>query len=246
TVTLDEIKDFFFRFYAPNNATLVVAGPVKTKEIEILAQKWFGPISAREVRRPAYAVEPPQTDIRYEVLENQRVPFAAVYKAYLIPRRGTDEYIVADFLTDLLANGKSSILYQRLVKEKKIASSINAFTWGASSDPGMLSIDARLTEGTSIEQYETALQQCIDELTSISSEAIQRMKQKLEASVIFQRTNLMNIALEIAMADHIGSVNWVNDSLPKLLSLDTQTVRDAAAKYLSPVNCATLCYLPQS
>ena len=88
----------------------------------------------------------------------REVPFASVYKMYHIPARTEQGYYVADILTDILSSGKAGHLFQRMVKETEVASSVRAFSWGA-FDPGIISIDfgCNPTKGISISSYKEPL-----------------------------------------------------------------------------------------
>jgi len=242
--TLEDVKNFFYGYYAPNNATLIVAGDVTPEKVLALAKKWFGPIPKRNRITQEIPVEPPQTSARTLTLE-RKVPFPAIYKMYHIPAYGTRDYCIADLLTDLLANGKSSKLFQHMVINTQVASNINAFTW-AMHHPGILSIDGRIAEGKSIEEYEAELQKTIDSIQDLSEAALQRLKNKLEATFVLQQTTLLNKAITMALYDSIGNIELINELPAIYQSITLEEVKEGARKYLSPNNCSTLYYMPES
>ena len=111
--TMEDVKDFFFAHYVPNNAVLVVAGKVTLDHVKQLSEKWFGPIPAgkRTVRKlPA---EPRQYKKRFLEVE-AKVPANALYKTYHMPGRFHPDYYAVDLLSDVLSRGQSSRLYQQL------------------------------------------------------------------------------------------------------------------------------------
>lgn len=116
--TLDEVKNFFYRFYAPNNAILAVTGHISFEETVRLAEKWFGPIPSRNIPKRELPAEKPQTAIRRRSVE-RKVPVDALYMAFHMCNRFHAEYHVFDIITDLLSNGRSSRFIQTLVQEKK-------------------------------------------------------------------------------------------------------------------------------
>ena len=241
--TLEDVKDFFFGFYAPNNATLVVAGGTSFEDALRLTEKWFGNIPRRDLKTHPLPQEAEQTEARSQIVHRD-VPFASVYKMYHIPARTAPDYYAADILTDILSSGRASLLYQSLVKEKEIASSVRAFSWGM-FDPGMISIDATLNAGKSVQEYEDALEEVLEKLGRTTEEELQRVKNMIESHGVMEKTTLMNIALSLGTADVMGDVELVNSSLHKFLSLSLDEVLEAKRKWVTPTNCSTLYYLPE-
>ena len=242
--TLADVEAFFYGFYAPNNATLVVAGDVSLAQVQDLAQKWFGDIPRRELKKRPLPVEPPQTQARYETVHGP-VPYPAVYKMYHIPSHRDREYYIADLLTDLLSNGQSSLLHQELVRKTQLSPNASAFSWGL-HDPGILSIDATLAPGKTPEAYEAALQDVLEQLLTVDEAALNRIKGKLEATFILQKTTILNKAIGLAMSDALGDANLINTTPEMYRAISLEEVHAAARTYLAPENSSTLYYLPQA
>ena len=112
-VEMQSAKDFFFKYYRPNNAVLVVAGAVETDEVKKLAEKWFGQIPAGEKFDRNIPKEPVQTEERLQEVKAD-VPVNAIYKAYKMCARKDPEYYASDLLRDILSTGDSSRLYQAI------------------------------------------------------------------------------------------------------------------------------------
>lgn len=241
--TLDDVRDFFYGYYAPNNATLVVAGDVQLEQVKSLAKKWFGGIPARKLSKHELPVEPPQKGARQMEMTGN-VPMPAVYKMYHVPAYTDKRYYLTDIITDLLSNGTSSILFQHMVKNKEVSPSVSAFSWGL-HDPGVVSIDGRVADGKSIDSYEAVLQESIDQLQSLTEADLDRIKSKLEATFIMQKTNMLNKAMAIAMADSIGDANLINTTPEIYQGITLDEVKEAASTFLAPENCSTLYYLPK-
>jgi predicted Zn-dependent peptidase len=241
---LEHVKDFFYGFYAPNNATLVVAGDITLEEAKRLSEKWFGPIPRRELRKRPLPQEPAQTEARSATVHRD-VPLPAIFKMYHIAGRGEAAYYPADFLTDVLSFGKASHLYQVMVKERQVASGIRAFSWGA-HDPGVISIDGTVARGRTVEEYESALQEVLEELQQLADSEVSRVKAAIEMHYVLEQTQLLNRAMQLAIADSLGDITTVNTSLAQYLALQTAELRSAAARILHPSNCSTLYYLPQA
>lgn len=240
--TLDYVKDFFYGYYAPNNATMVVAGDVEVQEVIALAEKWFGEIPRRTLKKHDIPAEPKQTSARY-MTHTADVPFIGVYKMFHIPAHKEREYYIADILTDILSSGKSGKLYQSLVINQQICTQAGAFVWGM-LDPGALSINAQLAEGQTIEAYETALRAELDALQMLEEEDLQRIKNKLQAMFVMEKTRLLSKAMALAMCDNIGDTELINRTPDIYASITLAEVKDAAARFLATENSSTLYYMP--
>jgi predicted Zn-dependent peptidase len=114
---LADVKNFFFKYYRPNNAILVVAGNVKTDDVKKLAEKWFGTLEAGEKFERNIPQEPKQTAAR-QLTVKENVPLDALYKTWHMPGRNDAGYHAADVISEILGGGASSRLFQSLVKEK--------------------------------------------------------------------------------------------------------------------------------
>ena len=152
---LEDVKNFFAHHYAPNNAILTVAGNVTTEEIKLLAEKWFAPIEKRNISPRNLPKETKQKEPRTLKVERD-VPFDAIYKAFHMSSKLDNEYYVTDLISDILSNGKSSRLYQSLVKEKKLFSEINAYITG-DIDEGLFIVSGKLIDGIEMHKAENAI-----------------------------------------------------------------------------------------
>jgi len=242
--TLDHVKDFFYGYYAPNNATLVVAGHVTKDQVKRLAEKWFGPIPRRELKHRPLPVEPAQTAPRQRTVHRE-VPFPAVYKMFHIPAKTDKRYFAADMVTDILSAGKAGHLYQHMVKDRQVASSVRAFSWGA-HDPGMISIDGTLARGKTIEEYESALREVVEGLFEVQESEVQRIKNAIESQFIMERNTLLNKAMFLAICDVLDDPESVNTAVNEYLAVTRDEIINAAKTYLHPNNCSTLYYLPEA
>lgn len=242
SATLDDVKDFFYGYYAPNNATMVVAGNVTLAQVQALAQKWFGEIPRRELLHQPLPAEPVQRQARTQTVHRD-VPFPSVYKMYHIPAKDDPAYFAVDMASDILSSGKAGHLYQHMVKDRQVASSVRAFSWGA-HDPGALSIDGTVAKGKTVEEYEEALAEVMEGLLKVSDEEVQRIKNSIESQYVMDRVTLLSKAMNLAMCDALGDTELANTSLSQYLSLTRADIIAATEKYLRPDNCSTLYYLP--
>ncbi|HLT74916.1 MAG TPA: pitrilysin family protein, partial [Ohtaekwangia sp.] len=174
--TMDDVKQFFFRHYVPNNAILVVAGNVTVEHVRALCEKWFAPIPPGEQRRRVLPAEGRQTEKRILEVE-ARVPANGFYKAWHMPGRFHADYYASDLLSDILSRGQSSRLYQKLVKEKEIFTTISSFVMG-SVDPGLLVVSGRVKPGIAIEDADRMVTDVLDDVlqNGVSEEELRKVK----------------------------------------------------------------------
>lgn len=240
--TLEDVRRFFFKFYLPNNAIMVVAGNVTFEQVKELSEKWFGPIPAGEKYLRKLPAEPRQIEARLEVAEGD-VPLDAIYKAYHMPGRTDVRYYTADLLSDILGRGKSSLFYDRLVMEQKLFSDISAYVTG-SLDPGLLVISGKLRPGTTHEQAEEAIAAIVEEVQEkgVSKEELAKVKNQAEASLVFSEVDLLNRAMNLAFGALMGDPDLVNKEGDLIQAVTAEGIQAMARKILLPSNCSTLHY----
>ncbi|MFN8310759.1 MAG: pitrilysin family protein [Chitinophagales bacterium] len=242
--TMTDVKSFFKKYYAPNNAILVVAGGVQLEEVKKLAVKWFGPIPAGENFERNYPKEPAQSEARFLELKAD-VPVPALYKAYKMCARNHPDYYACDLLRDLLSTGDSSRLYQQLVKEKKLFSSISAYLT-ETIDDGLFVIEGKVSEGISMQDADHAIQQCAEALSgTITEKELEKVKNKMEAYLTFGETNVLNRAMNLAYFEMLGNAASINEELPKILGVSLHDLQRVSTTLFRKENCSTIHYLPQ-
>lgn len=240
--TLEDVKSFFYRFYRPNNAILVVAGQVEADEVRRLAEKWFGDIPAGETYTRQLPAEPAQSDKREEQVEAD-VPVPALYKAFHIPGRLDSDYHAADLLSDVLGRSRSSRLYTRLVKENPLFSSIGAYVTG-SIDPGLLIIQGKLNENVSLEEADQAVSRVIEEVQAgqVEGDELRKVKNQAESTLVFAEMELLNRAMNLAYSTLLGNPNFINEESQKIQAVTTDDIQRLSQELLAPEKSSTLFY----
>lgn len=244
--TLEDVKSFFYSHYLPNNAILVVAGNVETDKVKKLAEKWFGPIPAGKIAPRSYLSEPIQTTER-KIVETRNVPVNLLHKAYHMGGRMDASYHATDLLAEILGDGKSSRLYQSLVKEQKLFSTLSCYHWG-SVDPGLLSIAGRVQENINVEDAEKALQIEIAKIQQegVTEKELQKVINRTESIIVFEDLSLMNRANNLAYYELLGDPELMNQEMNKYREVTRQDIQAASHSVLSEQNCTTLYYLAQN
>lgn len=240
--TLEEVKDFFYSFYAPNNAILAVCGNITFEETKRLAAKWFGDIPARDIKPRELPQEEPQTE-EHRVTVFRDVPVDTLYMAFHICGRRDSSYHTFDIMSDILCNGRSSRLIQRLVIEKKIFSSIDAYISG-SIDSGLFHITGKPCDGVSLEEAEKAVWEELEDLKNhpVEELELEKVKNRYESEQIFSNINYLNVATNLAFFELIGKAEDINDEVRKYRSVSSEQITEMARKCFINTNSNILYY----
>ena len=241
--SVEDVREFFFKYYCPDNAVLVVAGNVKAENIFTLAEKWFGEITRKMEKRSPYPVEPEQTEYR-ELTVERDIPYDSVYRAYHMCSRLEPEFYAVDLLSDVMSRGRSSRLYNSLVKEKKLFTEVNAYPT-SDFDRGLFVVEGKLVKGISMKEAEEGLDAVIHFLCNetVSTDELEKVKNKVESTIEFSEMDLSGRALNLAIAAYMGDVNLINTELILYRKVTKEDIQTQAKKLFRKTNCSTLYYL---
>lgn len=242
--SIDDVRAFYKNWYTPNNAVLCIAGNVRTDDALQLAEKWFGAIPAGPSITHNLPPEPPQTEHHQKVLL-AKVPVPAVFLTFRTPARLHPDFYSVDLLTDVLAQGPSSRLYRRLLKERQVFSQIDAYVTG-NIDPGLLVIEGRPAENVS---PEAALKAIWEELELLKKEVIddrelKKIQHRFESTVVFSETSVLNKAQNLAFYELLDRAELMNEEVGIYLNVTPDDLHRVANSLFREDNSATLIYVP--
>ncbi len=239
---LQDVKDFFYRYYLPNNAILVFAGDVEEEKIFALAEHYFGAIPSGEIKRQKYSFESPQSEYR-DLNSDLKVPVKSFYQVYHMPARNHKDYYAVDLLSDVLARGTSSRLYQKLVKENPLFAELSTYIMG-SVDPGLFVVHAMLSDNVDIDEAKAALQKEMDELlqNGILENELKKVVHKSETSLVYSEMNVLNKAQNLAFFEMLEDASLVNTQQEKYNEVTSAEVLRVAKEILRNENCTCLNY----
>ena len=242
-INIDQVKDFFFSHYAPNNAIMSLTGNIGFDLAYKLSERWFGPIAKREVKSRNLPVEPEQTEERVITIEKE-VPSTALYKVWHIGPRTSEDFYTLDLITDILAGGESGRLQTKLVRGKKLFSEINAYLT-ADIDPGLIIVQGKLMKGVSIKQAEDSINELILDLREENEieDEMEKVKNKFESSTVFSNTSILNKAANLAYFELLGNPELINNEVKKYGNVSHGMVKEALDRYFTPQNCSTINYI---
>ncbi|MCD8260194.1 MAG: insulinase family protein [Bacteroides sp.] len=241
--TLEEVRDFFFTYYTPDNVILSVTGNIPFEKVLELAEKWFGPIPRRHVPVRDLPQEPPQTEERRLTVE-RNVPLDSLYMVFHMASRKDPDYYAFDIISDLLSNGRSSRFNRHLVQEKKLFTSIDAYISGT-IEPGLFQIAGRPAPGVSMEEAEAAVRAELHELCTraVAEEELEKVKNKFESTHIFGNINYLHIATALAYHELLGKAENIDQEVERYRSITPERLQEVACRTFVAENSSVLYYL---
>ncbi|MDI9338786.1 MAG: pitrilysin family protein, partial [Alphaproteobacteria bacterium] len=177
--TLAEVKDFYFKYYRPNNAIISIVGNVKLDQIKALAEKWYSqiPNSVIEYNIP---VELEQLESKKTIVKSN-VPQDLIMLAWKTVSRLSSQFYTLDLVSDILGSGQSSRVYQSLIKDQKLFSSAQCFHLGH-IDPSLIVISGKLLKGVNMETAESAILDIVNQIKiePVEQKEITKIANKIE------------------------------------------------------------------
>jgi zinc protease len=242
---IEDVKAFFKKHYNPQNAIMVVGGDVKTEEVKLMAEKWFGTIPAGDKYVRNLPQEQPQNEERRETV-TAKVPLNDVYIAFQMEGRLDNSYYAVELMSDILSRGNSSRLYRSLVKDKQLFSEVHAYITG-SLDKGMFVLEGKPLEGVSIEKAEQALWQEAERLKTeeVPADELTKVKNKTESTMVFSEMSLLDKAMNLAFYELMGDADDYNHESEKFLAVTAAQIKEQANTIFRKENSSTLVYLAQ-
>lgn len=238
---VSDAQDWYKRWYAPNNAVLVVVGDVDPESVLALAKKYYGRFSAGKVpslseRKPQ--IEPPQTGIKRLVVKAPaKLPHLIMgYKAPVLkdPQNDWEPYALT-ILAEILDGNAAARLNKALVRETRIAISADAGYSAIERGPGTFYIDGTPSEGRTVDELEQSIRAEIDKIiqSGITQEELTRVKAQVVASRTYQLDSTFAQAMQIGRLESIGLSHRDADIiLEQLQAVTAEQVRNVAEKYL--------------
>jgi zinc protease len=238
---------FYRRFYAPNNATLLIAGDVELDEVRPLAERTFGRIAPQPAipARRMRPQEPVPAALRTVTLSDPRVEQTGLRRYYLVPSATTaakGESPALDVLAQLMGNGSNSYLYRALVVDKPLAVSASASYQGTAVDDTQFTISVSPKPGVDFAAVEQTIDAVIAEVAQNAVRAgdLERVKTQLIAEAIYAQDNQATLARWYGAAITTGlSIDDVRAWPDRIRSVTAEQVRAAAQKWLDKKRSVT-------
>jgi zinc protease len=245
---LDEAHEFFRRYYHPANASLALAGDIDPDRALALARAYFEEIPPGDTVNPVRADASLDRDIRIQL--EDRVELPRLYLAWLSPAMFREGDADLDLAADILANGKTSRLYRRLIFEERIATDVSALQ-NSREMGGYLQITATAAPGHTLGELERAILEEVSALGSDgpSDDEIERGRVQAEAQFMFR---LQTVGGFGGKSDQLNAYNvflkdpsYFERDLGRYFAVTCQSLRDAVRRHLDPARRVTLSIVPR-
>jgi zinc protease len=242
----DDVVNFFRRYYVPNNATLAIVGDIDSAAARRLAEKWFADVPAGPPP-PAQVVQPPVLNENRRIMLEDRVQLPRLYMTWLSTGAYQDGDAELTALARLLAGGKNSRLYTRLVYELQIADDVSAFQSGGRLG-GEFQISATARSGHTLAELERVILEEIEKVKQQNPEAreLQRIVNQNEVAFL-ERLELVSAKADQLNAYYFytGTPDYFNQDLERFRRLTPGDLSAAARSYLDPNRRITLSVVPR-
>lgn len=244
--TVEDVSDFFRTYYAPNNAVIALVGDLDTKATLAKVEKYFGNIARQPNPKQVDLAEPEMKGVRRETMTDGLARVAQLRMGFKIPSATTADAPSLQALAQILGGGESSRLYQTLVKDKQLCSSIGAGS-GARMGPGMLTITCSVSPGKNIQEAEALISEEVAKLHSavVTNEELKRVKTSARRNAVSIRESALSRAMQMANdAVMYNDPNRINTMADKLTAVTPADVQRVAKAYLRQDNEIVMHTLP--
>ncbi|HQV77249.1 MAG TPA: pitrilysin family protein [Chitinophagales bacterium] len=240
--TLEDVQAFYNTYYQPKNAILVIAGNIEKNNALQLCEKYFTSTKNSDCIHHTFT-EPIQTTATQKTIQEE-VPLNAIYIAFKMCDRLHPDYYVADITSDILANGTSSRLHQRLVKEAKAFVDMDAYIT-ASNDIGMFVFEGKVSEGYDVYHAEQLVWKEIEQIKQdlVPEKELQKCKNKVLTYQNFSESSLLNRAISLAYYELLGNANLINEEEQHYEAIQTTDIQRFAKATFDKEKSNTLYYL---
>lgn len=238
---IQDLKRWYGKWYAPNNATLVVAGDVNSQQVFALAEKYFGAIETSEIDGPKPRIEPKQLgERRIEVEAPAELPFLVMgYKAPVLKTAANDEQwkpYALEVLAGVLDGGDSARLARELVRGRQIAASAGAGYDLYARLKNLLTLQGTPAPGHSVGELEKALREQIKRLREqpVAPDELERIKAQVAASKVFEQDSVFYQAMQIGLLETVGLDRTLADEyLDRIRAVTAEQVQQVAREFLN-------------
>ena len=247
--SLDDVREFFRTYYAPNNATLAVVGDVEPKRVREWVERYFGGIPANPSIPPLGDLSLPPTlggEVRETVTD--RVPLPRVYFGFRAPVFGDPRLDALDIASQILAGGKGSRMHRRLVRDERLAQDVALFALGFVGGASMAAGWATVRPGVEIARVEATFEEEAERLgrEPVSADELARAMALVETDELGALQRVEERADRLAMyATLFDDPDLINRQLARYQAVTAEAIREVAADVFRPDNRVVLTYLPE-
>lgn len=246
SISVADLKDYYKKYYSPNNALLVASGDVETSEVRELAEKYYSDIEKQQLGSVDYQFPKQESEIVEKVYLETRVPYALML--YKVPPGDHKDIISLDIFLDILANQQNSRLKDRLQKEESLILSTGAFLYQLRV-PSFALVYFIPSDGNLVDKAQTAYEEVIDEIfkEGITEDEFEIVKKQYQKSLIFSQKDINQTASSAALNElRFGRAELLKEKINILNNLSREDIIETAQKYFRKSNRTRGYILPKS
>jgi zinc protease len=245
-ITVEKATEFYKTYYSPNNAVLVIAGDFDPASVKKLVQKYYGELKSAKLPARPFQAEPVQTAVRSQTVEKdvQTMQFAMAYQT---PKAGTDESYALDLLANVLGNGQSSRLHQRLVYKEQVATSAATYNMTLQNS-GLFQVYVSLKPGANFQQaHKAVLAEMWRPRNLLIPEAeLQKAKNQVMKSYVDSLKTIHGKAEALALNEILfGDYEHLFRDLGRYNKITAEQVRKVALRFLQPDHATLVVLKPK-
>jgi zinc protease len=238
SLTVDQVRAWYRRWYVPNNAIVVVVGDIKPEAVRILAEKHFGSIPARDITTLPPRHEPPHNGLR-RVTVRAPAEVPAVMLGYQVPVLKTvkdpAEAYALEVLAGILDSGNSARLPRELVRGSRVAASASAAYDLYARLDSLFVVEGIPGQGHGIESLEQALREQLGRLreAAVTAAELERVKAQVVAENVYKKDSMFAQAMELGMLESVG-LGWqqAETYVERVRAVTPEQIQQVAQKYL--------------
>lgn len=245
--TLEDVRNFYEKWYGPNNATMVIAGDIKPKDVKKIVKKYFGEIKkGPEITNPEpWHVKLAKTKKVYHEDNFARSP--RVTMAFPTVNQLDDDAPALELLAQLLGDGKKAPLYKVIVEERKLAPNVSSFN-RSQEIAGAFNISSTAFPNTNLTEVEKAIFDAFEkfEIEKFKAEDLKRLKAKYETSFYSGISSILNKSFQLGLYnEYYGSPDYISRDLQRVLDVTQEDINRVYLKYIKDQNYVLSSFVPK-
>jgi len=248
SATLDDVRDFYEKFYIPSNATLVIAGDIDVAETKKKVERWFGEIKAGEKMT---AIKPQPVELKHDIKLFHLDNFAKLPELRLtfptIEQYHPDAYAL-DALGTMLSEGKNAALYKTIVDQKKLAPSVSAYN-RSEEVAGTFTIRIRANAGIKLDDIYQSIEASLTEFekSGFSDNQLTQYKAERETSFYYNIESVLDKALQMGIYnEYAGSPDFLKQDIANITSVTREDILRVYNKYIKNKPAVITSFVPKS
>ncbi|HEX2970546.1 MAG TPA: pitrilysin family protein [Bacteroidales bacterium] len=245
--SIEDVREYYDKFYGPNNATLVLAGDFDADSVKILLNKYFGEIKSHGDVQSRQPMVPALEQSKKLYHEDNFANVPELTLVWPVPQSYSKDAYALDFLARILSDGKKAPLYKVLVKEKQLTSEASAYN-NAQELAGEFTINIRANEGKNLKEIENAVYEGFDrfEREGITEKDVERVKASMEKNFYNGITSVYGKSIQLAFYNtFLNDPGFIEKDIENIKAVTLDDIKAAYNKYIKGKPCIVTSFVPK-